>query len=39
LYYDFGIRKPKIAILALNPHASDQGLIGKEEKEYYHSCN
>jgi 4-hydroxythreonine-4-phosphate dehydrogenase len=33
LYYDFGIRKPKIAILALNPHASDQGLIGKEEKE------
>ena len=30
---DFGIRKPKIAVLGLNPHASDNGLIGKEEKE------
>ncbi len=25
--------KPKIAILALNPHASDQGLFGNEEKQ------
>lgn len=33
LEYDFGIRKPKIAILGLNPHASDHGLIGKEEDE------
>lgn len=33
LEYDFGIRKPKIAILGLNPHASDNGLIGKEEEE------
>jgi 4-hydroxythreonine-4-phosphate dehydrogenase len=33
LEYDFGIRKPKIAILGLNPHASDNGLIGKEEDE------
>ena len=31
LLRDFGIRKPKIAILALNPHASDNGLIGDEE--------
>jgi 4-hydroxythreonine-4-phosphate dehydrogenase len=28
---DFGIPKPKIAILSLNPHASDDGLIGDEE--------
>ena len=27
------IKKPKIAIAALNPHASDGGLIGKEESE------
>lgn len=30
---DFGIRKPKIAILGLNPHAGDNGLLGPEEKE------
>jgi 4-phospho-D-threonate 3-dehydrogenase / 4-phospho-D-erythronate 3-dehydrogenase len=30
---DFGIDKPKIAVLALNPHAGDEGLIGKEEEE------
>jgi 4-hydroxythreonine-4-phosphate dehydrogenase len=28
---DFGIDKPKIAVLGLNPHAGDEGLIGKEE--------
>ena len=28
---DFGISKPKIAVLGLNPHAGDEGLIGKEE--------
>jgi 4-hydroxythreonine-4-phosphate dehydrogenase len=33
LLEDFGIRKPKIAILGLNPHAGDQGAIGKEELE------
>lgn len=33
LEYDFGLRKPKIAILGLNPHASDNGLIGQEENE------
>lgn len=31
---DFMIRKPKIAVLALNPHAGDNGLIGNEEIEY-----
>jgi 4-hydroxythreonine-4-phosphate dehydrogenase len=30
---DFGIRKPKIAVLGLNPHAGDNGLLGAEEKE------
>lgn len=30
---DFWIQKPKIAVLGLNPHAGDQGLIGKEEEE------
>ena len=29
---DFWIRKPKIAVLGLNPHASDNGLIGDEEQ-------
>jgi len=33
LHNDFWIRKPKIAVLGLNPHASDNGLIGSEEKE------
>ncbi|MGN8068364.1 4-hydroxythreonine-4-phosphate dehydrogenase PdxA [Mucilaginibacter sp. 22184] len=33
LQNDFWIRKPKIAVLGLNPHASDNGLIGSEEKE------
>lgn len=30
---DFGIDKPKIAVLGLNPHSGDEGLIGKEEDE------
>ncbi|MFA8300824.1 MAG: 4-hydroxythreonine-4-phosphate dehydrogenase PdxA [Hyphomicrobiales bacterium] len=30
---DFGIDKPKIAILGLNPHSGDDGLLGKEEQE------
>lgn len=30
---DFNIERPKIAILGLNPHAGDEGLIGKEEEE------
>ena len=28
---DFTCRKPRIAVLALNPHAGDNGLIGEEE--------
>lgn len=31
LLTDFGIRAPKIAILGLNPHAGDEGLLGNEE--------
>ncbi len=30
---DFNIKKPKIAVLGLNPHAGDGGLIGTEEEE------
>ncbi len=30
---DFGIDKPKIAVLGLNPHAGDEGLIGDEEQK------
>lgn len=33
LVRDFGIDKPKIAVLGLNPHAGDEGLLGKEEEE------
>lgn len=30
---DFCIQKPRIAVLSLNPHAGDAGVIGSEEKE------
>lgn len=33
LQRDFGIDKPRIAVLGLNPHAGDEGLIGSEEIE------
>ena len=33
LTQDFGIVKPRIAVLGLNPHAGDGGLMGNEEKE------
>jgi 4-hydroxythreonine-4-phosphate dehydrogenase len=33
LRVDFGIDKPKIAVLGLNPHASDEGLMGNEEED------
>jgi 4-hydroxythreonine-4-phosphate dehydrogenase len=33
LIEDFGIRKPRIAVLGLNPHAGDNGLIGNEEEK------
>jgi 4-hydroxythreonine-4-phosphate dehydrogenase len=33
LHVDFGIRKPRIAVLGLNPHAGDDGLLGKEEQD------
>lgn len=32
LVSDFGIPKPKIAVLGLNPHAGDGGLIGEEDQ-------
>ncbi|BDX37245.1 4-hydroxythreonine-4-phosphate dehydrogenase [Tenuifilaceae bacterium CYCD] len=30
---DFGIRRPRIAVMGLNPHAGDQGVIGLEERD------
>jgi 4-hydroxythreonine-4-phosphate dehydrogenase len=33
LMKDFGINKPKIAVLSLNPHCGDKGVIGKEDDE------
>ncbi len=33
LFKDFAITKPRIAVFGLNPHAGDNGLLGKEEME------
>lgn len=33
LQKDFWIKKPKIAVLGLNPHAGDEGLIGSEDND------
>ena len=33
LIIDFGIRRPRIAVLGLNPHAGDDSLLGSEEAE------
>jgi 4-hydroxythreonine-4-phosphate dehydrogenase len=33
LQQDFGVDKPRIAVLSLNPHAGDDGSIGKEDEE------
>ncbi len=33
LQQDFSINKPRIAVFGLNPHAGDNGLLGKEENE------
>lgn len=36
LQEDFGIAKPRIAVLGLNPHAGEDGLIGDEEQRVIH---
>lgn len=33
LKIDFGINKPKVAVLGLNPHAGEEGLLGNEEQD------
>lgn len=33
LVKDFGVTKPKIAVLSLNPHCGDKGVMGKEDDE------
>ncbi len=35
LIQDFAITRPKIAVLGLNPHSGDNGVIGKEEIEIF----
>ena len=30
---DFGIIKPKIAVLSINPHVGDNGVIGTEDQK------
>ena len=30
---DFGVERPRIAVLSLNPHAGENGLLGSEEKD------
>ena len=32
LIMDFGIPRPKIAVLGINPHSGDNGVIGKEDE-------
>lgn len=34
LKMDFGLERPSIAVLGLNPHASDNGVIGEEEEKF-----
>ncbi|MDP6178322.1 MAG: 4-hydroxythreonine-4-phosphate dehydrogenase PdxA [Desulfatiglandales bacterium] len=33
LKVDFGLKRPRLAVAALNPHAGESGLFGQEEKE------
>ena len=33
LVRDFGVRKPRIAVLGINPHSGDEGVIGREDEE------
>jgi 4-hydroxythreonine-4-phosphate dehydrogenase len=35
LIKDFGIRKPRIAVLGLNPHAGEDGFLGTEEEQIF----
>ncbi len=33
LIRDFGVRRPKIAVLGINPHSGDEGVIGREDED------
>ena len=33
LIMDFGVRRPKIAMLGINPHSGDNGVIGQEDEQ------
>ena len=39
LKQDFGIGAPRIAVLSLNPHAGDGGLLGMEEQDLFSICH
>tara|TARA_B100000963_G_scaffold348720_1_gene356748 strand:+ start:1541 stop:2542 length:1002 start_codon:yes stop_codon:yes gene_type:complete len=32
LLYDFGIKRPKVAVLSIDPHVGDQGVIGNDDQ-------
>ena len=32
LFNDFGIKRPKVAVLSIDPHVGDQGVIGNDDK-------
>ena len=38
LHYDLGIEKPRFAVCGLNPHAGEEGMLGREEIELIHPC-
>lgn len=33
LFNDFGIKKPKVAVLSIDPHVGDQGVIGNDDEK------
>jgi 4-hydroxy-L-threonine phosphate dehydrogenase PdxA len=37
LIEDFAIRRPRIAVLGLNPHAGDDGLLGQRRERCYYA--
>lgn len=38
LMHEYGIREPRVAVLALNPHAGEGGMLGSEEREVITPC-
>ena len=38
LRHDLGIEHPKFAVCGVNPHAGEEGVLGREEQEIIHPC-